>query len=154
MIPVLALDAIATIGGLIIPPVFDFVKKKFIKAENDTPERTMGTLATTAPEHLAKYVEALSKYKEAEVKHFNRDVIGIPSMWVVNIRAAIRPIVVCVGLGFFFFDIASPLAQALFSKAVESGADQAALFELDAGTRLFFESVIASWFGSRVFQSK
>lgn len=130
MIPGL-IDAVVAIGSLVVPPAFDFIKKKFVKEENDTPERTMGSLATTKPEVLPEYVQALSELKDAEVKYFNRDVVGEPSGWVVDLRAAIRPIgvivsfsiLVCICIGW--------------------------LDNID-GIRLSSEAVVSSWFGSRI----
>jgi len=136
------LDAAVTIGGLIIPPAFDFIKKKFIKEENDTPERTMGTLATTKPEVLADYVNALGSYLKAQVDFFNRDVIGQCSQWVVNLRAAIRPTTVAVGV------------IALILNAFDGGqipfTSYTFHFNLPEGIRLFFEGNCSSWFGSRL----
>lgn len=131
-----ALDLAVTIGGMIIPPAFDFVKKKFVKGSDDTPERTMSSLATTNPDVLPKYVEALGKLTEAKVKNFNRDVIGVPSQWVVDLRAAIRPTVVAFGLVYFMLGMVHPDIV------------------LDPGVRLFLEGVISSWFGSRISTSK
>ena len=142
--PLLALDAIAAIGGLIIPPAFDFIKKKFVKEENDTPERTMGTLATTKPEVLPDYVKAIAGLREAEVKFFNRDVIGEPHQWVVSLRAVIRPIAVCTGLFFMLLDIIGTMNM--------PGLEGATIFKLDQGTKMFFEAIIASWFGTKIVQ--
>ena len=130
----MALDLIASLGGLIVPPVFDLVKKIFVKKGRDTPEATMSTLATTKPEILPEYLKAVVDHLKAKIDWFNRDVIGAPSPWVVNLRAAIRPITVIVGL-------IALIVPTLFLK--EGVA-------LDPGTRYFFEAVIASWFGSRL----
>jgi hypothetical protein len=127
------LDLVATLGGLILPPAFDFIKKKFIKAENDTVERTIGSLATTKPEVLADYINALSGAKEADVKYFNRDVVGTPSLWVTDLRASIRPLTIAAGILLFGMDIA--LGQE---------------FNMTPDVRVFFEVVISSWFGSRL----
>ena len=35
------LALVGTLGGMVFPSIVDFVKKKFIPASNDTPERTM-----------------------------------------------------------------------------------------------------------------
>ena len=129
----IALDAIVSLLGLVIPPAFDFIKKKFVKTGHDTPESTLGTLATTKPEQLAPFSEALAKLREADVKFFNRDVAGTPSQWVVDLRASIRPLVVSIGL--------VALTVAPFWGIV-----------IDDGTRLFFEAAITSWFGSRLTQ--
>lgn len=126
-------DAVVTLAGLAIPPAIDFIRKKFIPAENDTPERTMGSLATTKPEVLPQFVEALSKYSEAQVKWFNRDVIGSPSQIIVDIRAVIRPMVIMIGLIHLTLAAFYPVD-----------------FIITEGTRLFYEAVIASWFGSRL----
>jgi len=131
MIPVL--DLIATVGGMILPPAFDFIKKKFIKEENDTSERTLGTLATTKPEVLPEYITALSGLKEAEVKFFNRDVVGMPSQWVINLRATIRPATIAAGLLLFILDFALGIS-----------------FDIPPDVRYFFEANISSWFGSKI----
>ena len=129
----IALDAIVSLLGLVIPPAFDFIKKKYVKTGQDTPESTLGTLATTKPEQLAPFSEALAKLREADVKFFNRDVAGTPSQWVVDLRASIRPLVVSIGL--------MALTIAPFYGII-----------IPDGTRLFFEAAITSWFGSRLIQ--
>lgn len=96
---IFGIDALLALGGLVLPPVFDFVKKKFIKTENDSPERTIGSLAVTKPEVLPAYVEALAKTMAEKTKWFNRDVIdGKVSGWVADWRASIRPALVTVSL--------------------------------------------------------
>jgi len=138
------IDAAVSLLGLAIPPVFDFIKKKFIKAENDTPERTIGTLATTKPEVLADYVRAVADYLKAQADHFNRDVIGQCSLWVVNLRAAIRPIGVILA-----FIVLGGMVAAIFTGnydrliAIPNG--EATL----TGVRLTCEALVTSWFGSR-----
>ena len=57
----MGIDALITLGGLLIPPVFDFVKKLFIKPSKDNAESTMSSLAITSPEHLAGYVNAMGE---------------------------------------------------------------------------------------------
>jgi len=133
------LDIIASIGGLIIPPAFNFIKKKFIKSENDTPERTIGDLATTKPEVVPAYVQALSTLLDAKVKFFNRDVIGSPSQWVVDLRAAIRPIGVVLAFGI--------LAYMVYEQGVN-------VTDTWTGIRISCETMITSWFGSRFTLSK
>ena len=118
-------------GSLIVPPAFDFIKKKFVKESNDTPERTIGTLATTKPEALEGYIKALAELKDSAVKFFNRDVIGSPSQWVVDLRAAIRPLGVIISFG-----ILCCIAGDIMSKV--------------EGIRLSCECIITSWFGSRI----
>ena len=136
------LDLIASIGGLIIPPAFNFIKKKFIKSENDTPERTIGDLATTKPEVVAGYVDALANLSDSKVRFFNRDVIGSASQWVVDLRAAIRPIGVILAfvlLGYMVYQAqtATELASTTW-----------------IGVRLSCETMISSWFGNRFTISK
>jgi hypothetical protein len=125
------IDIIAAIGGLIIPPAVDFIKKKFISGEADTPERTAAALATTKPEVLPQFMAAVTGMKETDIKFFNRDVIGTPSKWVVDLRAAIRPLVVCCALA------------CLATEALGH-------MDLNEGTRVTFEVLCSSWFGSRI----
>lgn len=142
------LDLIAAIGGLIIPPAFDFIKKKFIKTENDTPERTIGSLATTKPDVLPEYVKSLADLKDSEVRFFNRDVVGTPSQWVVDLRSAIRPMGVVLafmllsGIVFLMFYGEGKLGQSPFGGEV--------LSDTLAGVRVSCEAIISSWFGDRI----
>ena len=138
MIP---LDLIATLGGLIIPPAFDFIKKKFVKGENDTPERTMGSLAVTNPEVLPAYVKSLSEFFRAKIDFFNRDVIGQPGQWVVNLRAAIRPITVVFSGGILGVMVVYCLITNDYTSL--SGNDML------TGVRLSCESNISAWIGDR-----
>lgn len=126
----MGIDAILALGGLIIPPAFDFIKKKFVK-NGDTPNATASTLATTKPEILPDYMESVSKLTDADVKWFNRDVIGTPSQWVVDVRACIRPISVIIGFLLLGLDMLNPGM-------------------LDAGTRGSIIVNNSSWFGSRI----
>jgi len=125
------IDIVASIGGLIIPPVVDFIKKKFIPGEADTPERTAATLATTKPEVLPAFMQAIAGLKVADIQFFNRDVIGTPSRWVVDLRAAIRPLIVCAALACL-------------------GTEALGYMDLNDGTRVTFEVLCSSWFGSRI----
>src|SRR3990172_5966697 len=124
------IDAVVSLASLVVPGLFDFAKKKFIKSEADTPERTMGSLATTKPEVLPAYTNALASLMQAQTDFFNRDVIGKPSWWVIDLRASIRPIVVVAGL-------------------VSLGLDAYTVIFLTTGTRLFFEAIVSSWMGDR-----
>lgn len=44
------LEAITTLGGMVIPPVLDLVRKKIIGRDSETPEATLATLATSKPD--------------------------------------------------------------------------------------------------------
>lgn len=124
------LDAITTIGGLIIPPVFNFIKKKFLTGSDD-PEETLNTLALTKPEALSDYVTAQASLLDAQVKFFNRDVIGQVSQWVVDLRGSIRPVFVAYSLVAFFLE-------------AKYG------YKVDDGSRYMMEIAVSSWFGSRL----
>jgi len=129
----MGIDAVITLGGLLIPPVFDFVKKLFIKPSKDNAESTMSTLAVTKPEVLANYVLAMGEYMKAQAAFFNRDVYGTIPVWISGLRAVIRPAVVIVGLSHFAL-------HGIFGDA----------FVLDIGTRYFYEINISSWFGTKM----
>ena len=125
------LDAAVSIVSLIAPPIYDFIKKKFLKPEVDTVESTMSALATTNPEVMAPYILAITEKLKVDIQWFNRDVIGTPSLWVINLRASIRPVTVVISLTI----LATSMLDA---------------FNLDPGTRLFLEANISNWFGSRL----
>lgn len=128
------LDVIAAVGGLIVPPAFDFIKKKFLKPKEDTAEATISTLATTKPEAIPQFIESRVKWMDAGIRWFNRDVVGQPSQWVVDIRAAIRPIVTILCI------------IALVANGFE-------FFDLPADGRAGMLSVVTSWFGDRMVKS-
>uniref|UniRef100_A0A6M3XV56 Uncharacterized protein n=1 Tax=viral metagenome TaxID=1070528 RepID=A0A6M3XV56_9ZZZZ len=143
MFPII--DLIATLGGLVAAPAYDFIKKKFLKPEVDTPESTIGTLATTKPESLEGYVKSLSEYTKSKIDFFNRDVIGQCSQWVVNLRASIRPIVVIMSL------------LTLIGMAVIVALDvdvKPELLENLTGIRISCEAIVSSWMGDRFSISK
>jgi hypothetical protein len=139
------IDAIIALVGLLAPPAIDFAKKLFLKPDKDTPEATMSALATTKPEALAAYVEALSKYLKTQIDNFNRDISGTPSQWVVDMRSAIRPI----------GTIASMLILAVLGYLAITGTkiDPTMKDTID-GVRYTCEGIASSWFGSRISLSK
>ena len=128
------IDAVVALGGLIIPPVYDFVKKKFIKSESDTIESTASSLATTAPERLPEYISSMAGLTEVQIKWFNRDVIGTPSQIIIDLRAAIRPVTIVLCLLCL----------------ICSGFDW---FTVDTTTRLPMDAWVSSWFGDRLSRS-
>lgn len=138
----LGIDALIAVAGLIVPPAFDFVKKKFLGATQDTPEQTMSSLATTSPDVLPSYVTAQTEYMKAQVEFFNRDVIGAPSQWVVNLRAAIRPIGTC----FASLILCYIAFVALDGKSALDVTMEGPL----AGVRWTCELIVSSWFGTRI----
>jgi hypothetical protein len=131
MDPITILTILSGIGGMVFPAVVDFCKKKFIPSSADTPERTMGTLATTKPEVLASYTDSMGKYLLAQKDYFNRDIAGTPSTWVVNLRACIRPL-------------------ATVGSIVLLGIEMFCTFSLDPATRAGLVTVVTNWVGSRV----
>lgn len=128
------LETITTIGGLVFPPVIDLVRKKILGREDDTPEATLATLATTKPEVIPQYVEALAKLEQARTANFQRDIVGNTSHWVTDLRAAIRPGITVLAL--------IALVVGYFGH-----------FALDEGTRATLCFIVSSWFGtSSTFQ--
>lgn len=134
------IDAAVLMGvlGFVVPPAFHFLKGLFLPDRADDPESTMSTLATTKPEVLEGYVNALASYTKSQVAYFNRDVSGIPSQWIVDLRACIRP--ACAAIG-----VLSLVGEGV---AVFYG-HQGPLF--DPATRGFFSMSVSSWFGGKVF---
>ena len=126
------LDAAISLVGLIVPPAFDFVKKKFLSKKEDDAMSTISSLATTKPEIMPSYVDAMSKLIDSQVRHFNRDVSGDISSWVSDLRASIRPI----------FVILSILVRSL-GWALNWQIDESFISTMDL--------CISSWFGSRLF---
>jgi len=139
------IDAIIALAGLILPPAVDFVKKKFLRKDQDTPEQTMSTLATTKPDVLPAYVTATTEYLKAQISYFNRDVSGTPSQWVVDMRAAIRPLGV-VGAMI----VLGIMAIAAFQGYKVTSDAQTTV----DGVRLSCELIVTSWFGDRISISK
>ena len=139
------LDAIMVLAGLVLPPAVDFIKKKFLKKEQDTPEATMSTLATTKPDVLPGYVTAITGWLDAQVRFFNRDVTGSPSQWVVDLRAAIRPVGV-IGAGL--------ILSGMVVGAFAGWKPEPSTLDTLVGVRLTCEAMVASWFGHRISITK
>lgn len=141
----MGLDAIIAIGSLLLPPAVDFIKKKFLRKEQDSPEATMSTLATTKPEVLPAYVTATTAWIEAQVKFFQRDVSGTPSQWVVDLRAVIRPIGT-IGAGF--------ILAAMVYAAMRGYKPDPSVADTVVGVRFTCEAIVSSWFGDRISVAK
>jgi hypothetical protein len=141
----MGIDAIIALVGLLAPPAIDFAKKLFLKPDKDTPEATMSALATTKPEALGAYVEAMAKYLKTQIDNFNRDISGVPAQWVVNMRAAIRPI----------GTIGSILILAILGFMAITGVQvDPSMKDTIDGVRYTCEGIASSWFGSRISLSK
>jgi len=127
----MGIEAVLAVLGLVVPPVTDFVKKKFLKPGTDSTESTISSLATTKPEVIPEFIKATTENIKAKISWFNRDVIGEPSTWVVDLRASIRPVTVIASL-------------------LVISADTAWSLSLDANTRAALLLNISSWFGGRL----
>lgn len=125
------LPVIGSILGLVFPPVMDFVKKRFLGANADSPSATLNSLAMTKPECVGQFVAAQAQLLEAQTKFFNRDVVGEPSKWVIDLRASIRPVtvVMCV----------IALIGSIYLK-----------LNIPAPIQILMDINITSWFGSRL----
>lgn len=131
MLPVLP-HIITTLAGLIIPPTFHILKQKICPSA-DTPDAVLGTLATTKPEVLANYIDALAKLFNAQVEYYNRDVVGKVSLWVRNLRASIRPLYIIFGIIYF-----------LLVTLLSVKGNLAVIFSVEATT--------SSWFGCQAIK--
>lgn len=127
-------DAIVTIGSMFFPPLFDLLRKKVLGRDDDTPEATLATLATTKPDVMPNYVNALAALEKARADSFARDVSGTPAQWLVTLRAAIRPVGTLMAL-----------------VALVAGCFMQLPF--DEPFRLTLEAVVGSWFGTRINMS-
>ena len=127
------LDIITSALGLIVPPAFDFIKKKFIKGKDDSPKATISSLAVTKPEVLPEYIKAYSTLVDAFIREYNKDVIAGQqlSTWVCDLRASIRPVFTVISIGLMF---AATMMQ----------------LNIDPSIKSLMELTISSWFGSRL----
>jgi len=141
----MGLDAVIAIGSLLLPPAVDFIKKKFLKKEQDSPEATMSTLATTKPDVLPNYVTAITGWIEAQVKFFQRDISGTPSQWVIDLRAVIRPIGT-IGAGL--------VLGVMVYAAIMGYKPDPSMNETLTGVRYSCEVIVSSWFGDRISLGK
>lgn len=137
----MGIEAILALVSLVIPPAFDFVKKKFLKPSVDTPEATLSTLATTKPEVMAPYITAQTGLLDAKTRYFNRDVCGVPAQWVINLRASIRPFGVIVSFIILGVMAYWAFTGKTFTVDVKPTVD---------GARYACVVIMASWFGDRL----
>lgn len=137
----MGLDAIIAIVSLLAPPVVDFVKKKWLKPNQESPEATMSTLATTKPDVLPGYVTAITDWMRAQVEFFRRDITGDPSQWVVDLRAVIRP-VGTLGAGI--------VLGVMVLLALNGYRPDPSMADTIAGVRYSCEIIVSSWFGDRI----
>ena len=139
----MGIEAILALAGLVIPPTVDFIKKKFLKGQ-DTPEATLSTLATTKPDVMPAYIDAQSKLLVAQKEHFNRDICGVPTQWVIDLRAAIRPVGVIVSFFILAVMVYWAFTGKTFTVETKSVID---------GTRYACVVIISSWFGDRLSET-
>ncbi len=127
MLPV---DILSAIVGAVIPQAAALLS--LFGRKNATPEKVMGQLATSKPEVLPQYIEALGSFWTAQAKWFNRDMIvgGQYPAWLLVLRGGIRPAVVIVSI----------LALV---------AEGAGLIKSDATTRAFWTFNVGAWIGDR-----
>ena len=125
----MGIDAIVSLVSLFGPKIIDTVKG-FIHRK-DSPEATLASLAQTAPDKLAEYVNAQAALITAQNASINADVAGTISTWVSNIRALIRPAITIIGL----FHIVVAHFKGL---------------TIPEGAMYTYEACLSSWFGSRL----
>jgi hypothetical protein len=142
----MGIEAILALVGLVVPPAFDFIKKKFLKPTADTPEATMATLATTKPEVMKDYLLGQAGLLDAKVKYFNRDIAGMPSQWVIDMRASIRPVGVIIAIMILAIMGFMALAGD-YKPSTEVSSTMAAV-------RAFCILIVTSWFGDRISDSE
>ncbi len=125
------IELIASLAGLVVPPAFDFLKKKFLKPKDDSQESTLSSLAVTNPDVMPEYVKANADLLRAQVDYKNWDVVGNISAWVSNLRASIRPIFVIASLLILAYSVAYQIT-------------------IDPSFKALMDVCISSWFGSRL----
>ena len=128
------LDVISSVVGLVFPPAFDFIKKKFLPPKSDTPQATLASLAVSKPDIMPAYIEAQAKLIDAEIRLYNRDVVQQLSAWVADLRASIRPIFTIISLALMFCSAAYH-------------------WQIDPSIKSLMEITISSWFGSRLISN-
>lgn len=125
----MGIDAIVSLVSLFGPKLIDMAKGLF--GRKNTPEQTLASLAQANPDALGKYVEAQAGLVRAQNESVNADVSGTISVWVSDIRAMIRPVITVLAA----------------THTIYAGLHGVVL---DEGTRYLYETIIGSWFGSRL----
>lgn len=125
----MGLDAVVTLVSLFGPKILDLVKG--VIHRKDSPEATLASMAQTAPDKLAEYVNAQASLITAQNLGINADITGTVSVWVSNTRAMIRPFITIVALIHIIY------------------ANIAGIIIPDAFVYTY-EGAIGSWFGSRL----
>jgi len=125
------ISVLTTIAGFVLPPAMKLIGRKM--SQGKTEQDTASSIALEHPEVLPSYISAMSELWKAKAEFFNRDVVpgATPSLWVVNLRAAIRPMGV--------------LAAIIILAATGLG-----FYSIDQQTATCLQFVISTWFGTRV----
>lgn len=131
------LDFATVALGYLVPPIMDFIKKKFLQKGSDSVAATLKSLANTNPQLMQQVMtvqtalfKAESGVLDSKTRYFNRDIATSASQWVVNLRAIIRPLVTLSALALTILHFVYKLP-------------------LDTAIQQIMEFSIASWFGSR-----
>lgn len=125
----MGIDAIVGLVSLFGPKIIDTVKGWLHR--KDSPEATLASLAQTAPDKLAEYVNAQAALITAQNSGVNSDITGSVSVWVSDVRAMIRPFITCVAVIHIVYSSVSGTA-------------------IPEQFRYTYEAAIGSWFGSRL----
>jgi len=103
-------DGLLSLVSFIVPPLFNFINRKFVPSSDE--DSTLSILATTKPEVLAPYIDAYAKLIESKTEYANRDIVGTPSKWLINLRGSIIPICVLIAVpslcAILFFNMPAP----------------------------------------------
>jgi hypothetical protein len=125
----MGIDAIVGLVSLFGPKVINVVSGWL--GRKNSPEQTLASLAQSNPDALGKYVEAQASLIRAQNEAVNADVSGSISEWVSDVRALIRPVLTIAAI--------IHIVIAAYYK-----------IPIEEGIRYTYESMICSWFGSRL----
>lgn len=125
----MGIDAAVTLISLFGPKLIDTVKGWVHR--KDSPEATLASMAQTAPDKLADYVNAQAALITAQNAGINADITGAVSVWVSDVRAMVRPVITIIAIGHIIYaNINGVIIPEEF--------------------RYTYEAAISSWFGSRL----